>query len=103
MTGLTYKSTGVDPSRADDALAQVRARIAKSRRPEVIGDVGAFGGLFASPGADMVLVATTDGVGTKLDLARLLDRHEVVGTDLVHHCVNDAMAIGAEPLFFLDY
>jgi len=103
MTGLTYKSTGVDPSRADDALAQVRARIAKTRRPEVIGDVGSFGGLFASPGADMVLVATTDGVGTKLDLARLLDRHEVVGTDLVHHCVNDAMAMGAEPLFFLDY
>ena len=100
---LTYKSTGVDPSRATDALTQVRARIAKTRRPEVLGDVGAFGGLFASPGADMVLVATTDGVGTKLDIARMLDRHEVVGTDLVHHCVNDAMAMGAEPLFFLDY
>ncbi len=103
MTGLTYRSTGVDPTRAEDALSQVRARIAKSKRPEVIGDVGAFGGLFASPGSDMVLVATTDGVGTKLDLARMLDRHEVVGTDLVHHCVNDAMAMGAEPLFFLDY
>jgi len=103
VTGLTYKSTGVDPTRAQDALSQVRARIAKSKRPEVIGDVGAFGGLFASPGSDMVLVATTDGVGTKLDLARMLDRHEVVGTDLVHHCVNDAMAMGAEPLFFLDY
>jgi phosphoribosylformylglycinamidine cyclo-ligase len=51
----------------------------------------------------MVLVATTDGVGTKLDLARILDRHEVMGTDLVHHCVNDAMAMGAEPLFYLDY
>jgi phosphoribosylformylglycinamidine cyclo-ligase len=103
MTGLTYKTTGVDPSRAENALAQVRARIAKTRRPEVLGDMGAFGGLFASPGTDMVLVATTDGVGTKLDIARLLDRHEVVGTDLVHHCVNDAMAMGAEPLFFLDY
>ncbi len=100
---LTYKATGVDPSRAADALSQVRERIAKTRRPEVLGDVGAFGGLFASPGAEMVLVATTDGVGTKLDLARLLDRHEVVGTDLVNHCVNDAMAMGAEPLFFLDY
>ena len=103
MTGLTYKGSGVDPTRAETALGLVRARIAKTRRPEVIGDVGAFGGLFASPGSDMVLVATTDGVGTKLDLARMLDRHEVVGTDLVHHCINDAMAMGAEPLFFLDY
>ncbi|MEK7862551.1 MAG: phosphoribosylformylglycinamidine cyclo-ligase, partial [Chloroflexota bacterium] len=103
MTGLTYKASGVDPSRAQSSLAQLRERIARTKRPEVIGDLGAFGGLFASPGTDMVLVATTDGVGTKLDLARILDRHEVVGTDLVHHCVNDAMAMGAEPLFFLDY
>ena len=103
MTGLTYRATGVDPTRAERSLAQVRERIARTRRPEVIGDIGGFGGLFASPGADRVLVATTDGVGTKLEIARLLDRHEVVGTDLVHHCVNDAMAMGAEPLFFLDY
>ncbi len=103
MTGLTYRSAGVDPTRAAQSLALLRARIARTRRPEVIGDVGAFGGLFASPGADSVLVATTDGVGTKLEIARLLDRHEVVGTDLVHHCVNDALAMGAEPLFFLDY
>ena len=65
--------------------------------------MGQFGGLFASPGADRVLVATTDGVGTKLEIARLLDRHEVVGADLVNHCVDDALAMGAEPLFFLDY
>ncbi len=103
MSGLTYKAAGVDPARAQDALSRVRARIARTRRPEVIGDVGAFAGLFTSPGADSVLVATTDGVGTKLELARALDRHEVMGTDLVHHCVNDAMAMGAEPLFFLDY
>jgi len=103
VTGLTYRASGVDPSRAEDALAQIKERIRRTKRPEVIGDVGAFGGLFASPGAETVLVATTDGVGTKLDLARLLDRHEVVGTDLVNHCVNDAMAMGAEPLFFLDY
>ena len=103
MTGLTYRATGVDPTRAASALARIRERIKRTRRPEVIGDVGAFGGLFASPGSDTVLVATTDGVGTKLDLARMLDRHEVVGTDLVNHCVNDAMAMGAEPLFFLDY
>ena len=103
MTSLTYRATGVDPTRAEISLAQVRERIARTKTPEVIGDIGAFGGLFASPGADRVLVATTDGVGTKLEIARLLDRHEVVGTDLVHHCVNDAMAMGAEPLFFLDY
>jgi phosphoribosylformylglycinamidine cyclo-ligase len=103
VTGLTYRASGVDPTRAEKSLAQVRERIARTRRPEVIGDIGAFGGLFASPGADRVLVATTDGVGTKLEIARMLDRHEVVGTDLVHHCVNDALAMGAEPLFFLDY
>jgi phosphoribosylformylglycinamidine cyclo-ligase len=103
VTELTYRATGVDPTRAERSLAQVRERIARTRTPEVIGEIGAFGGLFASPGADRVLVATTDGVGTKLEIARLLDRHEVIGTDLVHHCVNDAMAMGAEPLFFLDY
>ena len=103
MTGLTYKQSGVDPARAESSLARIKERIARTKRPEVIGDVGAFAGLFASPGADMVLVATTDGVGTKLDIARMLDRHEVVGTDLVNLCVNDAMAMGAEPLFFLDY
>jgi phosphoribosylformylglycinamidine cyclo-ligase len=103
MTELTYRTTGVDPTRAARSLAQVRERIARTKTPEVIGDIGAFAGLFASPGADRVLVATTDGVGTKLEIARLLDRHEVVGTDLVHHCVNDALAMGAEPLFFLDY
>jgi len=103
VTELTYRATGVDPTRAERSLAQIRERIARTRTPEVIGDIGAFGGLFASPGADRVLVATTDGVGTKLEIARLLDRHEVIGTDLVHHCVNDAMAMGAEPLFFLDY
>jgi phosphoribosylformylglycinamidine cyclo-ligase len=100
---LTYKVVGVDVARAHVALSRVRERIARTRRPEVIGGIGQFAGLFASPGADAVLVATTDGVGTKLELARLLDRHEVVGADLVHHCINDALAMGAEPLFFLDY
>jgi phosphoribosylformylglycinamidine cyclo-ligase len=100
---LTYRDAGVNIVRAEDALSRVKERIARTRRPEVIGDVGQFGGLFASPGRGTVLVATTDGVGTKLELARLLDRHEVVGADLVHHCVNDALAMGAEPLFFLDY
>jgi phosphoribosylformylglycinamidine cyclo-ligase len=100
---LTYRDAGVNIARTEDALSKVKERIARTRRPEVIGDVGQFGGLFASPGQGTVLVATTDGVGTKLEIARLLDRHEVVGADLVHHCVNDALAMGAEPLFFLDY
>ena len=100
---ITYRDAGVNIARAEDALSRVKDRIARTRRPEVIGEVGQFGGLFAAPGADKVLVATTDGVGTKLEVARLLDRHEVVGADLVNHCVNDALAMGAEPLFFLDY
>ena len=100
----TYRDAGVDVSRAQDALAQIKDRVRATRRPEVIGDIGAFGGLFRFSGLrDAVLVATTDGVGTKLELARLLDRHEGVGADLVNHCVNDALAMGAEPLFFLDY
>jgi phosphoribosylformylglycinamidine cyclo-ligase len=96
---VKYKEAGVDISRAEDALARIRDKVRATKRPEVIGDIGAFGGLFRLTGTDTVLVATTDGVGTKLEIARLLDRHEVVGTDLVHHCVNDAMAMGAEPLF----
>src|SRR5438477_10057522 len=100
---ITYRDAGVNIARAEDALSRVKDRIARTRRPEVIGEVGQFGGLFAAPGTDKVLVATTDGVGTKLEVARLLDRHEVVGADLVSHCVNDALAMGAEPLFFLDY
>ena len=100
---MKYSDAGVDISRADDALERIRDRVRATRRPEVIGDIGAFGGLFRLTGTDTVLVATTDGVGTKLELARLLDRHEGIGADLVHHCVNDALAMGAEPLFFLDY
>ena len=100
---MKYSDAGVNISRAEDALARIRDRVRATKRPEVIGDIGAFGGLFKLAGGNTVLVATTDGVGTKLELARLLDRHEGVGTDLVHHCVNDALAMGAEPLFFLDY
>ena len=100
---MKYQDAGVDISRAEDALARIREKVRATKRPEVLGDIGAFGGLFRLAGTDTVLVATTDGVGTKLELARLLDRHEGVGTDLVHHCVNDALAMGAEPLFFLDY
>jgi phosphoribosylformylglycinamidine cyclo-ligase len=100
---VRYQDAGVNISRAEDALARIRDKVRATKRPEVLGDIGAFGGLFRLTRTDTVLVATTDGVGTKLELARQLDRHEGVGTDLVHHCVNDALAMGAEPLFFLDY
>ena len=104
MSGLTYKSVGVDVDRKQAALRAVRERVARAKRPEVIGDIGAFAGLFRFGGyRDPVLVATTDGVGTKIEVARMLDRHEVVGADVVVQSVNDALAMGAEPLFFLDY
>ncbi|MBI2773979.1 MAG: phosphoribosylformylglycinamidine cyclo-ligase [Chloroflexi bacterium] len=103
MTRLTYKDAGVDTALKAETLARLRARV-KPGRPEVIGGIGGFGGLFRAPtGKDLVLVATTDGVGTKTEIARLLDRHDVIGTDVVHQSVNDAAATGAEPLFFLDY
>jgi phosphoribosylformylglycinamidine cyclo-ligase len=103
VSGLTYKGAGVDTALKAEMLSRLR-RSVRSGRPEVIGGLGGFGGLFKAPsGDDVVLVATTDGVGTKTELARLLDRHEVVGTDVVHQSVNDALAAGAEPLFFLDH
>lgn len=103
---LTYRNVGVDIERANEALRRVRGWIAKTRGPGVIGGIGDFGGLLdlgVGGFKDPILVATTDGVGTKLELARILDRHEVVAEDLVNHCVNDALAMGARPLFFLDY
>jgi len=101
---LTYRNAGVDVRRTNDALGRVREFIAQTNGAQVIGGIGDFGGLIRLAGYSRpVLVATTDGVGTKLELARLTNKHEVVGKDLVNHCVNDALAMGAEPLFFLDY
>ena len=104
--GLDYRAAGVDIAEADRALDRIRPLVDSTRRPEVLSDVGHFGGLFrldASRFRRPVLVASTDGVGTKLRLAREAGRHEVPGHDLVSHCINDILVQGAEPLFFLDY
>lgn len=101
---MDYKESGVDTDAHKSALEALKGRIRSSFGDEVVGDVGHFGGLFALPGDEKrVLVATTDGLGTKVDLLARLGMHERVGRDLVHHCINDIAVMGAEPLFFLDY
>jgi len=103
--GLTYKDAGVDIDAQDRALALIRGHLASTRTPGVLSELGSFGGLFRAPEdvPDPVLVASTDGVGTKLMLAWRTGRHDTVGEDLVNHCVNDILVMGARPLFFLDY
>ena len=101
-----YADAGVDVRAADASLPALRGIAERASRPEVLGGVGAFAGLFrldASRYRDPVLVASADGVGTKLLIAAALGRYEGVGQDLVNHCVNDILTAGAEPLFFLDY
>ena len=101
---MTYAQAGVDVDAAALLVERIGALARATRRPEVLADVGPFGGLFRLSGyRDAVLVASADGVGTKLKLAALMGRHQGVGADLVNHCVNDILCAGAEPLFFLDY
>ncbi len=102
---MTYRDAGVDIDAQDRALAMIKGHLAATRTPGVLSDLGSFGGLFRVP-ADVpepVLVASTDGVGTKLMVAWKANRHDTVGEDLVNHCVNDILVMGARPLFFLDY
>lgn len=104
--GLTYRGAGVDIDAGNRAVALMREHVRRTYRPEVLGDIGGFGGLFALPQdkyRQPVLVAGTDGVGTKLRLAFMLDKHDTIGQDAVAMCVNDVLVQGAEPLFFLDY
>ncbi|MDR1014724.1 MAG: phosphoribosylformylglycinamidine cyclo-ligase [Coriobacteriales bacterium] len=107
MSATTYKDAGVDIAEGARAVEAIRGLVRSTYTPEVIGDIGGFGGLFsASAFKDMddpVLVSGTDGVGTKLELARRLGDHSSVGIDLVAMCVNDIVVSGARPLFFLDY
>ena len=104
---VTYEDAGVDTAEGSRAVDAIKQMVADTNRPEVIGGIGGFGGLFSAAALkdmeDPILISGTDGVGTKLVLAQILDRHETVGQDLVAMCVNDILASGAEPLFFLDY
>ena len=102
---LTYRDAGVDVERGRRLVEIIEPLAASTRRREVIGKVGGFGALFEVPAGYRrpVLVSGADGVGTKLALAFALGRHEEVGIDLVAMCANDVLALGAEPLFFLDY
>ncbi|MGA9750988.1 MAG: phosphoribosylformylglycinamidine cyclo-ligase [Acidobacteriota bacterium] len=104
--GLTYKNSGVDIDAQDRALARVKAIARSTFTPGVLSEIGLFGGLFAlEPDREdgPVLVASADGVGTKLKVAQMAGRYDTVGQDLVNHCVNDILVQGARPLFFLDY
>ena len=104
---ITYKDAGVDIDEGARAVQAIRGAVQSTYRPEVIGDIGGFGGLFSAAAfkdmEDPIMVSGTDGVGTKLQLAQMIDRHDSCGIDLVAMCANDVLACGAEPLFFLDY
>src|ERR1700737_4042403 len=103
--GTTYAAAGVDISAGERAVERIKDMVRSTYRPEVIGDIGGFGGLFGfSRGfREPVLGGSTDGVGTKALVARATGRFTTIGIDLVAMCVDDLVCQGAEPLFFLDY
>jgi len=105
MDRLTYRAAGVDIEAGDEAVRRIAPLARGTFRPEVLGGIGAFAGFVKVPAgyAEPVLVSSTDGVGTKLKVAFLADRHDTVGIDLVAMSVNDLLVHGAEPLYFLDY
>ncbi len=106
MKQKAYARAGVDIDLGNKVKATLPELLASTHRPEVLGKVGGFGGLFAldcRKYRQPVLVSSVDGVGTKLKIAFAMGRHDTIGQDLVNHCVNDIAVLGAEPLFFLDY
>jgi phosphoribosylformylglycinamidine cyclo-ligase len=101
---MDYRSAGVDIDAAEDAKERYRRLVESTRTPGAVGAFGSFGGLFRAPTGDRpLLVASADGVGTKIKVAIESGRHDTIGHCLVNHCVNDILAQGAVPLFFLDY
>jgi phosphoribosylformylglycinamidine cyclo-ligase len=103
---MDYKASGVDIDAGNETVRRIRGLARSTFTPGVLSDIGSFGGLFRLDSGrykDAVLVSSADGVGTKLKVAFMADRHDTVGQDLVNHCVNDILVQGAEPLFFLDY
>ena len=106
VNGTTYAGSGVSIEAGDEAVERIKDIVASTKRPEVLGGIGGFGGLFTLDIAKYtspVLVASADGVGTKLDVARHVGRYDTVGIDLVAMLVDDLACVGAEPLFLLDY
>ncbi|RMF06411.1 phosphoribosylformylglycinamidine cyclo-ligase, partial [Candidatus Woesearchaeota archaeon] len=103
---MTYADAGVDISKAEEATKRFKKYVKATRTNLVLSDVGLFGGMIRFPKnmyKEPVLVASTDGVGTKLKVAYKMGIHDTIGQDLVNHCVNDILVQGAKPLFFLDY
>ncbi len=103
MSKSAYASAGVDIDVMDKVLSKAKRYIKKTMTPDVVSDIGSFGGLHKSPGRGELLVTSIDGVGTKLKVAAMAGRHDTVGQDLVNHCTNDILVQGARPLVFLDY
>ena len=102
----SYKEAGVDVTAGYESVELIKADVKRTSIPGVLGGIGGFGGLFAPDLAGYekpVLISGTDGVGTKLKLAFLMDKHDTIGIDCVAMCVNDVVCAGAKPLFFLDY
>ena len=102
---LSYRDAGVDIDAGDALVNQIKDITKRTLRQEVLSELGGFGALCEIPSKykEPVLVSATDGVGTKLNLAMLMNKHDTIGIDLVAMCVNDLIVCGAEPLFFLDY
>ena len=103
-TKSAYAQAGVNIDVKMNAVASIKQMVASTKTVNVIGGIGAFGGLHKVPqGKGMILVSSTDGVGTKLKVAAQMNKHDTVGQDIVNHCVNDILVQGAKPLFFMDY